>query len=89
MDVTRVPAQLKLRSGLENYLYIRDCYEVIIANFVESLPLKKRKTVAILGTAGIGKSSLFMVVLKLLIEDPTKFELSTRSFYFQTVPGEI
>jgi len=89
LDITRVPEQLKLRSGLEKYLYIRDCYELIIADIVESLPIKKRKTVAILGTAGIGKSSLFMVVLKLLIEDPTKFELSTRSFYFQTVPGEI
>ena len=89
LDITRVPDQLKLRSGLEKYLYIRDCYELIIADIVESLPIKKRKTVAILGTAGIGKSSLFMVVLKLLIEDPTKFELSTRSFYFQTVPGEI
>jgi hypothetical protein len=32
LDITRVPAQLKLRSGLGNYLYIRDCYEVIIAN---------------------------------------------------------
>lgn len=79
LDITRVPAQLKLRSGLENYLYIRDCYEVIIANIVESLSLKHKKTVAILGTAGIGTSSLFLIVLKLLIEDPTKFGLSTRS----------
>ena len=89
LDITRVPARLKLRSRLKNYLYIRDCYEVIIANIVESLSLKDKKTVAILGTAGIGTSSLFLIVLKLLIEDPTKFGLSARSFYFQTLPGEI
>jgi len=53
------------------------------------LPLKVRKTIAILGTAGIGKSSLFLVILKLLLDDPTKFGLTTRSFYFQTLPGEI
>ena len=50
---------------------------------------KACKTFAILGTAGIGKSSLFMVVLKLLLEDPAKFGLKTRSFYFQTRQGKI
>jgi hypothetical protein len=51
------------------------------------LPIKRCKTVAILGTASIGKRSLFLVVLKSLIEDPTKFGLKTSSFYFQTIVG--
>lgn len=78
LDLTGVPPLLKLRSGLGNYLYIRDCYEDFIADIVVSLPNKPCKTIAILGTAGIGKSSLFLVVLKLLFEDPTKFGLETR-----------
>ena len=89
LDLTGVPQLLKLRSRLGTYLYIRDCYKHFIADIVTSLPRKRCKTVAILGTAGIGKSSLFLVVLKLLLEDPTKLGLETRSFYFQTLPGVI
>ena len=89
LDLTGVPDLLKLRSGLRKYLYIRDCYEDFVKDIVTSLPLKARKTIAILGTAGIGKSSLFLVILKLLLDDPTKFGLTTRSFYFQMLPGEI
>lgn len=89
LDLRGVPQLLKLRSRLGTYLYIRDCYEDFIADIVTSLPRKRCKTVAILGTAGIGKSSLFLVVLKLLLEDPTKLGLQTRSFYFQTLPGVI
>ena len=84
LDLTGVPDLLKLRSNLGKYLYIRDCYEDFIADLVASLPLKARKTIAILGIAGIGKSSLFLVILKLLLEDPTQFGLTTRSFYYQT-----
>ena len=57
---------------------------LMIGDIVASLPKKWCPAVAILGTAGIGKSSLFLVVLKLLLEDPARFGLSTRSFYFQT-----
>ena len=89
LDLTDVPPLLKLRSGLRKYLYIRDCYEEFIADIVTSMPLKARRTVAILGTAGIGKSSLFLVVLKLLFEDPTKFGLETHSFYYQTRQDKI
>jgi len=89
LDLTRVPDELKMRSGRLTYLYIRDCYGDIIADIVASLPRKRCKTFAILGTAGIGKSSLFLVVLKFLLEEPTKFGHTTRSFYFQTFPGEI
>lgn len=84
-----MPHLLKLRSGLKKYLFLRDCYEDFIKDIIASLPRKHCKTIAILGTAGIGKSSLFLVVLKILFEDPTKFGLATRSFYFQTLPGEI
>jgi len=84
LDLTGVPDLLKLRSNLGKYLYIRDCYEDFIADLVASLPRKARKIIAILGTAGIGKSSLFLVILKLLLEDPTQFGLMTRSFYYQT-----
>lgn len=89
LDLTDVPLRLKLRSNLRTYVYIRDCYEDIIADIVASLPRKKCKTIAILGTPGIGKSALFLVVLKLLLEDPTTFGLTTRSFYFQTRPEAI
>mmetsp|Transcript_28292 Transcript_28292/g.40283 ORF Transcript_28292/g.40283 Transcript_28292/m.40283 type:complete len:549 (-) Transcript_28292:2003-3649(-) len=89
LDLTGVPLHLKIPAGLESFLYIRDCYEVFIDDIVASLPQKPCKTIAILGTAGIGKSSLFLVVLKLLLEDPSVFGLATRSFYFQTLPGEI
>jgi hypothetical protein len=89
LDLARVPPQLKLRSRLGDYLYIRDCYAAIIADIMASLPVKHCKTFAILGTAGIGKSAFFLVVLKLLLEDPENFGLTTRSFYFQTVPGVI
>lgn len=75
---------MKLRSELNDYLYIRDCYEILIDDIFTSLRvLNTRKTVAILGTAGIGKSSMFLVLLKLLLEDPTKFGLEARSFYYQ------
>eukprot|EP01035_Chromulina_nebulosa_P035568 gene35568-47828_t len=83
LDLTGVPVLLKLRSNLGKYLYIRDCYEDFIADLVASLPRKPRKVIAILGTAGIGKSSLFLVILKLLLEKPTQFGLTTRSFYYQ------
>lgn len=84
LNLTGIPPFLKLRARLKDYLYIRDCYDDIIADIAVSLPKKLCKAVAILGTAGIGKSSLFLVVLKRLLEDPARFGLSTRSFYFQT-----
>jgi hypothetical protein len=80
---------LKLRSGLSNVLYIRDCYKAIIDDIVISLPVKVCKTFAILGTAGIGKSSLFLFVLKCLLDDPDIFGLKTRSFYFQTTVDDV
>jgi hypothetical protein len=49
------------------------------------LPSSKCKTVAILGTAGIGKSAFFLYVLKLLLDDPAQFGLASRSFYYQTL----
>lgn len=89
LDLTGVPPLLKLRSGLGKYLYLRDCYEELIADIIKSLPKKARKTIAILGTAGIGKSSLFLVILKRLFQDPSQFGLETRSFYFQTRQDKI
>jgi hypothetical protein len=84
LDLTGVPAVLKLRSGLGNYLYPRDCYDDIIKDIITTLPRKYCKTIAMLGTAGIGKSSLFLVWLMLLLVDPSQFGLATRSFYYQT-----
>jgi len=89
LDLTGVPVQLKLRSRLGNYLYRRDCYDDFIKDIIATLPRKPCKTIAILGTAGIGKSSLFLVLLMLLLDDPSQFGLATRSFYYQTLPGEI
>jgi hypothetical protein len=43
LDLTNVPIELKLRSGLKNYLYIRDCYELIIADVCCELLASKRK----------------------------------------------
>jgi hypothetical protein len=45
--------------------------------------------VAFLGTAGIGKSSLFLVVLNLLFKDPSILGLKMRSFYCQTLAKVI
>ena len=84
LDLTGVPHLLKLRSGLGKYLYLRDCYNNLIKDILASLPVKHCKTIAILGTAGIGKSSLFLVVLKMLLEDPAHLLSTTRSFYYQT-----
>eukprot|EP01031_Cornospumella_fuschlensis_P034679 gene34679-41995_t len=89
LDLTGVPDQLKLRSGLRKYLYRRDCYDDFIKDILASLPRKHCRTIAILGTAGIGKSSLFLVLLKMLFEDPSQFGLATRSFYFQTLPSDL
>jgi hypothetical protein len=65
-------------------VYVRDCYLQLIDDILISLPKKNCKAFAILGTAGIGKSSFFLVVLKMLLDDPEPFGLHTRSFYFQT-----
>jgi len=89
LELTGVPDLLKLRSGLRKYLYLRDCYNDLIKDILASLPVKHCKTIAILGTAGIGKSSLFLVVLKMLLEDPSLFGLTTRSFYYQTRQDKI
>eukprot|EP01031_Cornospumella_fuschlensis_P027412 gene27412-33107_t len=84
LNLTGVPKLLKLRSGLGKYLYLRDCYNDLINNILASLTLKHCKTVAILGTTGIGKSSLFLVMLKMLLENPADVLSTTRSFYYQT-----
>ena len=84
LELTDVPRKLTVRSRLRKYLYRRDCYDDIIKDIIATLPRKHCKTIAILGTAGIGKSSLFLVLLMLLIDDPRQFGLATRSFYYQT-----
>ena len=84
LDLSGVPVWLKVRSGLGNYLYLRDCYDDFIEDIIATLPRRHCKTIPILGTAGIGKSALFLVLLKLLFDDPSRFGLATRSFYYQT-----
>ena len=74
---------------LGKYLYRRDCYDDIIKDIIATLPRKHCKTIAILGTAGIGKSSLFLVLLMLLLDDSSQFGLATWSFYYQTRDGII
>lgn len=76
------------------YLFNWKCAHTlkVFCTFVTSSMISSRKsckTIAILGTSGIGKSSLFLVVLKLLLEDPTIFWIATRWFYFQMLPGKI
>lgn len=80
---------IKLRSRLGKYLYLRDCYEDLLQDIVASLPLMSCKTVAILGTAGIGKSSLFLLCLKKLMDNPALLLSKSRSFYLQTRPEKI
>lgn len=65
-------------------MFVRDCYKELLDDILESLPRKSCKTLAILGTAGIGKSSLFLFVLKVLFETPASFGLVSSSFYHQT-----
>lgn len=89
LDLTGVPDQLKLRSGLGRHLYLRGCYYDFIEDILASLPMKRCRTVAILGTAGIGKSSLFLLLLKMLLEDPAHLQSETPSFYYQTRPDTI
>ena len=89
LDLTGVPNQLRLRSGLRKYMYRRNCYDELIEEILTSLPLLPCKTVAIQGATGIGKSSLFLVLLKMLLDDPSQLGLETRSFYYQTRNDKI
>lgn len=90
LDLSGVPVELKVRSRIGKYLYKRECFNNFIKDIVRSLSKNKRcKTMAILGTAGIGKSALFLLLVKLLLEDPSKLGVKTRSFYFQTRPDLI
>jgi len=82
LDLTGVPDVLKVRSGLRKYLYRRDCYDDIIKDIIATLPIKPCKTIAILGTAGIGKNLLLLVWLMLFLDNPSQFGLATRSFYY-------
>jgi hypothetical protein len=52
LDLTGVPDVLKYlyRSGLRKYLYRRDCYDDIIKDIITTLPIKPRKTIAIITT---------------------------------------
>jgi hypothetical protein len=75
-----VPPMLRERSGLEKHLYLRDCYDDFVADMLATLPMAIRRTVAIMGTAGVGNSSM---LLKLLLDDLRAFGLATRSFYLQ------
>eukprot|EP01039_Chlorochromonas_danica_P005685 gene5685-6269_t len=92
LDLTGVPNFLKERSGLKTYLYLRDCYDDLIEDISSCVSRDipgKSKRIAILGTAGIGKSALFLVILKRLLKDPNTLGLTTRSFYYQTSPAQI
>eukprot|EP00981_Chlorochromonas_danica_P005671 scaffold1170_cov158-Ochromonas_danica.AAC.24 len=88
LDLSGVPDLLKKQSGLKTYLYLRDCYDDLIKDISSCLSEEvpgRSKTIAILGTAGIGKSALFLVILKRLLENPSTLGLTTRSFYYQTI----
>lgn len=89
LDITRVPDSLKDRSALKKYVFKRDCYVDLFENIFSVLPKKKRKTVVVTGTAGIGKSSFFLFILNLLLKDPSKLGLETKSFYYQTDSGKV
>eukprot|EP01039_Chlorochromonas_danica_P001151 gene1151-1256_t len=71
LDLSGVPDLLKQRSGLTTYLYLRDCYDDLfedISSCVSQDIPGMSKTIAILGTEGIGKSALFLVILKKLLD---------------------
>jgi hypothetical protein len=55
------------------------------------LPLKRCKVVAILGTAGIGKSSFFIVCLDEYLKNPSSLGHDTgcKSFYYQTGHSDV
>eukprot|EP00981_Chlorochromonas_danica_P002512 scaffold486_cov168-Ochromonas_danica.AAC.2 len=88
LDLSGVPDLLKKQSGLKTYLYLRDCYDDLIKDISSCLSEEvpgRSKTIAILGTEGIGKSALFLVILKSLLKNPSTLGLTTRSFYYQTI----
>ena len=62
---------------------------MLLTNIATSLPKLSCKTVAVLGTAGIGKSSFLLFCIFKLLEDPALFGVSTRSFYFQEEDKEV
>eukprot|EP01031_Cornospumella_fuschlensis_P037656 gene37656-45743_t len=77
LDLTGVPDQLKLRSGLRKYLYRRDCYDDFIKDICHG---------------SIARQSPFWVLpasARMLLDDPGQFGLATRSFYFQTRQDKI
>lgn len=89
LELIAVPHRIKLRSRLERFLYIRPCYSMLLADISTSLPKLSCKTVAVLGTAGIGKSSFLLYCIFKLQEDPALFGVSTRSFFFQEEEKEV
>jgi hypothetical protein len=84
LDVSGVPRTLKEKASTVDYLYERKCYADFFQDIVISLPLSLRRTVAVLGTAGIGKSVWFLFCLREFLMDPQALQSETRSFYWQT-----
>ncbi len=91
MFFEKFPDTLKFRNYLTNHLYIRDCYSDMFVDIKQSIPLKQCKVLAVVGTAGIGKSSFFAYCLNEYLKDPSCFlnGVSAKSFYYQTDATEL
>jgi hypothetical protein len=79
------PSNLGTRSMLKNHLFLRSCYKEMFDHIKGCLPLGKKKIVAVLGTAGIGKSSFSIMCLDEYFKDPNSLlnNSGDKSFYYQ------
>lgn len=66
-------------------LFIRECYPELYDDIVDSLKTKKRG--AVIGTAGIGKSTFFLYFLYRYLRDVGPE--NDRSFYYQVEQGKV
>lgn len=89
LELLAVPDQIRLRSRVQRFLYIRECYPLLLDDITKSLPRTDNRTVAVLGTAGIGKSTFLLYCIYRLQDNPAHFRVATRSFYFQEEEDEV
>ena len=96
VNLQKVPRVLMTRNGLLNTnLYIRSCYndiyEEIKSDFSTVEQNHKQPNFAVIGTAGIGKSSFFLYFLWRYMEDEFFMEDKNddKSFFYQTDKNNV
>jgi hypothetical protein len=89
LELVDIPWVIKRRSNLRKFLFLRECYAPLLEEITATLPRLLHKTVAVLGTGGIGKSAFLLYCIHRLRQDPAVLGVTTRSFYHQDEPGIV